>query len=128
MRRVVVPLILVAVAIALFFVLRHRKQQLIAAQICLLQSEDPTKSEAARKVLQRIGRSAVRPVVSLLEHRDERVRSRAAMALANIGLPGTFSRIHLEPGGTAVTGTVRNGRTRLTIPRLDQHTMIVAEP
>lgn len=87
MRRVVVPLILVAVAIALFFVLRHRKQQLIAAQICLLQSEDPTKSEAARKVLQRIGRSAVRPVCALLDNPEARVQRIAALTLANIGDP-----------------------------------------
>jgi tetratricopeptide (TPR) repeat protein len=87
MRRLVVPLILVALAIALLFVLRERKRQFVAAQVQLLQSDDPQIATQARQRLQRIGRSAVRPVCALLEHEDEDVRARAALSLANIGNP-----------------------------------------
>ncbi|MGD8240562.1 MAG: HEAT repeat domain-containing protein, partial [Armatimonadota bacterium] len=87
MRRIVVYVALVAVAVALLFLLRHRKRQFVAAQVHLLQSSTSDEADAARKRLQRIGRSAVRPVCTLLEHDDEEVRARAALTLANIGHP-----------------------------------------
>jgi len=87
MRRALSIFVLVAIAITLFLVLRERKRQFIAAQIELLQSNDPEQASQARKALQRIGPSAVRPVCALLEHEDEEVRARAALTLANIGHP-----------------------------------------
>jgi len=85
MRRVVVFLALVALAVALLLVLRERGRAFIAAQVELLQSDDREEAEEARKRLQRVGRSAVRPVCALLEHEDQQVRARAALTLANIG-------------------------------------------
>jgi len=87
MRRLVVPLILVALAVALLFVLRERKRQFIAAQVTLLQSADSEEATQARKRLQRVGGPAVRSVCALLEHQDDWVRARAAHTLANIGHP-----------------------------------------
>ena len=85
MRRVVAYLAVAAVAVALVFVLRQRKRAFVAAQVQLLQSDDPEEAAEARKRLQRVGRSAVRPVCALLEHEDEAIRARAALTLANIG-------------------------------------------
>ncbi len=85
MRRAWVYLALVAVAVGLVFVLRHRKRAFVAAEVQLLQSDDSEEATQARKRLQRVGRSAVRPVCALLEHDDEEIRARAALTLANIG-------------------------------------------
>ncbi len=87
MRRVVMYLAVVALAVALVFVLRARKRAFVAAQVELLQSDDRTQAQEARKRLQRVGRSAVRPIIPLLQHKDEEVRARAALTLANIGHP-----------------------------------------
>lgn len=85
MRRIVGVALLIVLAVVLLLVLRQRKRAFIAAQVELLQSDDPQEATAARKRLQRIGRSAVCPVCALLEHEDEEVRARAALTLANIG-------------------------------------------
>lgn len=85
MRRIVGVALLIVLAVVLLLVLRQRKRAFIAAQVELLQSDDAQEATAARKRLQRLGRSAVRPVCALLEHEDEEVRARAALTLANIG-------------------------------------------
>lgn len=85
MRRVLPYLALVALAVGLVFVLRHRKRQFVAAHVELLQCEDAEEAKEARKRLQRIGRSAAPPVCAVLEHEDPEVRARAALTLANIG-------------------------------------------
>jgi len=85
MRRIVGVALLIVLAVVLLLVLRQRKRAFIAAQVELLQSDDAQEATAARKRLQRLGRSAVRPVCALLEHEDEDVRARAAQCLANIG-------------------------------------------
>ncbi len=87
MRRVVMYLAVLALAVALVFVLRARKRAFVAAQVEWLQSDNVQEAEEARKRLQRVGRSAVRPVCAVLEHDDEEVRARAALTLANIGHP-----------------------------------------
>ncbi len=87
MRRIVVYLVVAAVAVALVFVLRQRKRAFVAAQVQLLQSDDPDEAAEARKRLQRVGRSAVRPVCALLKHKSKPIRVRAAVTLANIGHP-----------------------------------------
>ena len=87
MRRIMMYLAVVALAVALVFVLRARKRAFVAAQVELLQSDDRAQAEEARKRLQRVGRSAVRPIIPLLEHDDDDVRARAALTLANIGHP-----------------------------------------
>jgi len=86
-RRLLSFAVLIAIAVGLIFLLRHRKRQFIAAQVVLLQSDDPDQATAARRRLQPIGRSAVRPVCALLQHKDADVRARAALTLANIGHP-----------------------------------------
>ena len=78
MKRALSILVLVAVAIALFLVLRARKRQFIAAQVELLQSADPEEAKQARQRLQRLGRSAVRRVCSLLTHKSEATRASPA--------------------------------------------------
>ena len=85
MRRIVGVVLLIALAVALLLVLRERKRAFVAEQVRLLQSSDSQEATEARKRLQRVGRSAVRPVCALLEHKHEDVRARAALALANIG-------------------------------------------
>jgi len=85
MRRILALMPGVGLILVLGLVLQWRKHVFIAGQVELLQSEDPGAAKAARNSLQRIGRSAVRPVCALLAHEDEQVRARAALALANIG-------------------------------------------
>jgi len=87
MRRALPFAVLIPLAVGLVFLLRHRKRQFVAAQIELLQSNDTEQASQARKTLQRLGRSAVRPVCALLEHKDADVRAPAALTLANIGEP-----------------------------------------
>lgn len=85
MRRVLVLMPVVGIAIVLGLGLQYRKQVFIAARVDLLSADDDGQAGAARQRLQRVGRSAVRPVCALLEHDDPEVRGRAALTLANIG-------------------------------------------
>jgi tetratricopeptide (TPR) repeat protein len=85
MRRLWVYLALIAVAVSLLFLLRHRKRQFIDAQIQLIQSDDPDRATQARMTLERVGRAATQYVCPLLEHENDEIRVRAALTLANIG-------------------------------------------
>jgi tetratricopeptide (TPR) repeat protein len=85
MRRVLVLAAVAALAIVLLFILRQRKEALVAAQVQLLRSDDARRATAAADTLQKIGRAATRQVCALLEHEDEQIRARAALTLANMG-------------------------------------------
>ncbi|MFQ6131494.1 MAG: hypothetical protein ACE5R4_05625 [Armatimonadota bacterium] len=85
-KRILLISVLVAAPILLGFAAHRRQQALIEGHIRVLMSDDAEAAEAARQIVQRMGKRAVKPLVRELYNTPTgKVEDRLARALANIG-------------------------------------------
>ena len=97
---------------------RSAQDAKIASLIRVMTTEGPEKRAAAAAALGRIGRPAVKPLMTALPHDDEAVRTDLAKALARVGpaavdllIPGIMDKdIHIRWGSAVALGDIGDVR------------------